>query len=468
MFAFGDQRELPLMSSSTTKFLATVLAGVSLSGASVAQRTITRPVIIQRPIMKGPITGPIRGIQAPVILDTNYKNPPFNTASPTWAKNLVGGKTFLSGLSGDAAFEWTQVLKPSEEFDQDFVGLSGWALSPEVSDRDNPFLHPFGFDWEFFTAPDAPYQSLAAPTNDDLYVKAKALTAQRGHPVPNVLGMETDQDLVPSFYRAQDGDRVAMWGRWIVDTGHGDFHTEIHPPALLVTARPAPSNTKDETDATILGRPYLVSQLFESDNYAMKSHLLNEFGKVQTFRSLSLEAHPKIKPKPFQGVHLMSFTVRPPSVRGRPTDKLMATYKFTVRTGVSVQLVNAGDAVTVYVVMNDAQYKPTKLPPRHDVNISRSKLKSLNSDAGTSYDEALIAAIILPGNPIAAILDSMGITTDRYDAPVPILGNPTTMNVSSFAGNTPNVIVNDNQPFPISGYLRLKWDRMMPVEKVGL
>ncbi len=438
------------------------IAGLALCSVAWTQKVLNRP----NPQMSATI---LKNVAPPLILETTYHNPPFNTSSATWAKNRVGGKTFLSGLTGDAPFEWTPVLNPSEEFDLDFVGLSGWAYSPVISDKDNPFLHPFGFDWEFLTAPDAPYQSLAAPTKDNEYVEAKAKAAQHGHPVPNMLGMETDQNLVPPFYRAQDGDRVCLWGRWIVDTGHGDFHTEIHPPALLVTGHPNVAHPADETDTTILGRPFLVSQLFESDDYPMKKHLLNEVGKVQSFRSLSLEAHPKIKPKPFKGVHLMTYIVRPPSVRGNPMDQLMAYYKFTVRTGVSVQLVNSADAVTVYVVMNDAQYKPAKLPRKHSVNISRKELKRLNSDAGTTYDEAIIAALLIPGNPVAALIDSMGITTDKYDPLVPILGNETTANVKSLAGNTPGVVRDDNQPFPISGYLRLKWIRPTgPTSTMGL
>ncbi len=452
--------------STKGRTLAAAFACLAVGASTYAQKTTTRPVVVQRPVLQRPVLQRAIGTDhfnfPPPILETTFHNPPFNTTSPTWAKDRVGGKTFLSGLTGDAPFEWTQVFNPSEEVDLDFVGLSGWALSPSISDKDNPFLHPFGFDFEFLTAPDPAYQYLAAPTNDNEYVAAKALTLQRGHPVPNVLGMEVDQNLVPPFYRTQDGDRVALWGRWIVDTGHGDFHTEIHPPAMLVNARPMAGNTNDETEATIIGRPYLVGQTFEVDDYPMKAHLLNEVGKVQTFRSTSLEAHPHIKPKPFQGVHLMSFVVRPPSKRGKATDRLFATYKFTVRTGVAVQLVNSTDAVTVYVVMNDAQYKAPALPPKHSVNISRSDLKKLNSDAGKDYDEMIIAAVLLPGNPIAGILDSLGITTDRYDPLVPILGNATTMNVASLAGNTPGVVTNNVQPFPISGFIRLKWDRSGP------
>jgi hypothetical protein len=62
--------------------------------------------------------------------------------------------------------------------------------------------------------------------------------------LPGTLGMEIDHDLIPESYLPRDGDRVAVFGRWIVDCGHGDndqgvsgFHTEIHPPLLVASGR---------------------------------------------------------------------------------------------------------------------------------------------------------------------------------------------------------------------------------------
>src|SRR5215475_2556742 len=62
--------------------------------------------------------------------------------------------------------------------------------------------------------------------------------------LPGTLGMEIDHDLIPESYLPHDGDRVAVFGRWIVDCGHGDndqgvsgFHTEIHPPLLVASGR---------------------------------------------------------------------------------------------------------------------------------------------------------------------------------------------------------------------------------------
>jgi hypothetical protein len=403
-------------------------------------------------------------VQPQDILITTNVNPPFNTASPTWAKDLVGGKTFLSGLTGSAEFEWTQVLNTAGEFDDDFVGLSGWVISPDQSDADNPFLHPFGFDWEFFIAPDAQYQSLAAPSDNNLYVAALALAQQSGLQVQHLLGMEVDGNLVPDAWRLQDGDRVAVWGRWIVDTGHPDFHTEIHPPALLVGARsikPASTgvsvlNAQAETFCTIIGRPFLVSQVF-SDGHGLEDHLLEEVAKVKGFASLRLEAHPVIFPKPFRGVHLMSFSLRAPQNAVAVVQELSVSVNFVTRTGVVIEVaVNGTDGVTVFISMNEVQYKPPTLPQKSQESITISKLKELNPSAGSIYEDVIFASILTPGNPLAPLIEVEGILTDTYAAPLPPGHASTTFLLSSIPNPTP-VLVDDNQPFPIVGTISLKW-----------
>src|SRR5437588_314389 len=59
------------------------------------------------------------------ILSTNFRNPPFDTSKPTWARDICRGKKVMSGAF--PPYEWMQVFKPSSEEDLDVVGLSGTA-----------------------------------------------------------------------------------------------------------------------------------------------------------------------------------------------------------------------------------------------------------------------------------------------------------------------------------------------------
>jgi len=140
-------------------------------------------------------------------------------------------------------------------------------------------------------APDAAPPAAPPYTHAEYTTSVVLAKSQFGLVVLNTLGVEMEQGLIPGPYRVQHGDRVAVWGRWIVDTGHPDFHTEIHPPLLLATAR---ATSSEETTTTVIGRPYLVSQRWPGgpgnlESLGMIDHLLEEADKIP-LHSLRAEA----------------------------------------------------------------------------------------------------------------------------------------------------------------------------------
>jgi Divergent InlB B-repeat domain len=58
------------------------------------------------------------------------------------------------------------------------------------------------------------------------------------------LGLEIEQWLIPVPYRPQPGDRIYAVGRWIVDCGHDDWHTELHPVEALQSWRGVPASAR--------------------------------------------------------------------------------------------------------------------------------------------------------------------------------------------------------------------------------
>src|SRR6266851_3921837 len=176
-----------------------------------------------------------------------------------------------------SAYEWAQGLAPADEYDNStLVGSAGWVVAPEDSGADVPFSHPFGFDWEFSIALDAPSQRLLSPANagaeegsDSPNHNTIALADQLGLTVPEgLLGLEWDIGLLPASYRGQvnHGDRVAVLGRWILDQGHdvdGFYRTEIHPPLLIASGTVIQKETRSRV--IFMSRPYLSGQSFTNN-----------------------------------------------------------------------------------------------------------------------------------------------------------------------------------------------------------
>jgi hypothetical protein len=208
--------------------------------------------------------------------------------------------------------------------DAQCAACGGTCAALGRSRGDLQMTHPFGFDYDVAIAPDPGYLQLLSRGNvEGLHLKGDGQTALSGfedivYPYlhattptnvatqgwcapkfddrcstdancasglcegvvnglglsgfPGTIGMETDHDLIPDAYQPHDGDRVAVFGHWIVDCGHGDsfqipgFHTEIHPPLLVAAGRETGTGafgakcSAEQSCTNVIGRPYLVSQ----------------------------------------------------------------------------------------------------------------------------------------------------------------------------------------------------------------
>jgi hypothetical protein len=376
------------------------------------------------------------------ILDTSNQNPPYHSKAGNWGASVCGGRQYFKNEYPPD--EWMQVLHPGSKADDDPVVAAGVVVSPSLSENDVPFTHPFGLDWQFSIALDPRFDALLALGNagpDAEFVEATRRAAVLGLPAKKgVLGVETDQDLIPAAYRAREGDRVVVMGRWIADCGHTDFHAEIHPPLLMVTARAAGSTA---TKVSLISRPWLVGQRFQPDDEPIRRHLLNEVIKVETFRSTRVEAHPRILP-PFSRPVRMDFTVRPP-LRRSPNDRLAISFHFTVRRGVTVAVARAGaDAVAVRIDLDPAAYKVAPLPRRKDWYLPIAFI-GRRTDV---IDKIQLANLI--GHPLAGLLLQRDWITDRYDAPV-------AAGTHDFETSAAPYSIDDSQPFPIYGWMRVEW-----------
>jgi hypothetical protein len=434
------------------------------------------------------------------ILTTTFENVPYPPAEtdPDWSQKVSDGSTI--GLTSPPPWEWVSVYDQSAEkegsLNNPLAGLTGWAVAPDISGADVWFVHPFGNvaadgtwsgDWEFFVAPDPQYEGLLAASNtgvtpgtgkkDDEYEGANTAAQGLGLTVPKgVLGVEIDQGLVPAAFRdtVTQGARVAVFGRWIVDCGHDDFHTEIHPPLLMASATvgPAPAGRPAESEMTSVrfwSRPYAISQQWSEGNFI--DHLLAEVGKVEFTiagipSSWRVEAHPTVLTTPYEGRPYIKLLVQPPPrAHISPVvvpEHLMVSFHFTHRAGVAIRVFDAGNgSVGVIIVLGDPT--PAPLTTKHDLTVSFSEL-------GSKYGyviDALQVADILTLDIAPALVLQRGILTDVYDPPQ--MSSP--LDTQNVVSAVPLDAVNadaglsedDSQPFPVYGWLDVWWERTQVV-----
>jgi hypothetical protein len=434
-----------------------------------------------------------------------FANPPgITNLDVSFVQTVALGKPNPTPVVGgpfpslDAELEWKQVLPENlgntvahtEDYEgTNLVGASGWALIPEFSGEDVPFDHPFGFDWEFQMALDQPpndpkrFTFLLSPGNqsckeenpnehsfeeavtqfgDKKDAQGRNLIPLGQNNLPSLLGVEMDRGLIPRLFQVESGDRIAVFGRWIVDCGHQKaildcnskgpgtpaFRTEIHPPLLMAAASvstaslasPSKPNAHEFTRVLFTSRPYLVGQRFTTDlknvyddaaadDGPFVSHMIRELVKVNETlagiptSSIQIEAHPKIKSFPFQASYAFQLTVRPPAPGAVAPGPLAVAFQFTVRTGCSVQITEgSNDSIDVVIRLSQDGYTPPPLPPRSEQTWTRDALNQLDQDAGTAFlaaeaGSAIIKAVtgdVLGAGVVLAILNR-GILTDAYD-----------------------------------------------------
>jgi hypothetical protein len=178
--------------------------------------------------------------------------------------------------------EWGDIVSGKE------MEISGKITHVEFSNGDIATDHPFSRDFTFNVLLDEPYWSLArslgpgAPegagnesVTHEIHVEMEAgallhAMPQREGPLSGEVWEElktephvstlTEEALegIESAYVPKEGDRVAMKGRWIIDCGHNDFHSELHQITLAVFGHQVGATTQ----AHALTNPYRNSQLY--------------------------------------------------------------------------------------------------------------------------------------------------------------------------------------------------------------
>ena len=407
--------------------------------------------------------------QAPQrILETTQALTDIDRSSPTWAADVCGGKPTFS--SGGARYEWTPVVRGWGQYGS-VEAASGWALSVHDSDADVPFTHPFGKrDFNYFLVPDPAAEGLLAPNNagiihdpDDeegsaVKAEAEALGITIGS--KGVLGVEQDVDLIPFAYRPRQGDRVAVFGRWIIDCGHDNWHSEIHPPLLTAVARP--DAARQSTHVDLIANPYLVDQEFE--NGGILDELVHDLALVNSPIPFipfidRVSAQAGFLP-PMAGNQVFSFRMRPPG--SAPSNEHMLYFRMhlTARRGVIVQpfWVDSETVGVIGLFTDDLKVFPVTGTRNWDV--SGSELTGLDSRIGKLWDSMVVQIGGGMGDFIKAAVLARGLRAILYDAPVPpdLTNAPVTQGWAATNpwGQNP-VTLDENQPFPLIGWMEVEW-----------
>jgi len=388
----------------------------------------------------------------------------------------------------------------------DLTGVTGIAVmggdldgtttsAPHESGIENPFFHPFHgkHDLDFSLKVDdrfavSPY-NLIGGGNAGKYR------------VPNTMGVEIDYDLIPPGFEPRLGDRVAAYGRWIVDAGHSSLHTEIHPYLLMgvATAVQAPlvqgfNGPAAWTRFTLIGRPYMTSQLYyvgggEGEGVESKVLSWTDSWKRDATENVPLAPSvwgntPPLGSAPLGfgtlfddvipptqanvvGEHHVGFLVSPPAAPARGSNQaLTITGQIHCRDGSAIEwepIVDAnGEVISVLLKVHLYGDQLQPIPAiYHKVTYTIPQLLAEYPDATESIDSTKL---------FAAEFVNMGIDDCEYD-PISFMSsgggpldfdpryglNSVSVGLLPLLAANAGVVPDPQMPYPIYGWFNVYW-----------
>ncbi len=373
-----------------------------------------------------PKIGPLVGFDETATANANgvipLAEPFFNCGSTSQAF----GTELLNSAPNKAKvrYEWGQIIPGQQMYE---VGTASGTVVGHGGDL--PFTHPMGDDLTSNIRLDRPYLRLSQKVGiDPTNIPSNSLHTEWPE---KLLPGDGNGNIMPGF-EIQDGDRVAAYGDWILDCGHADFHTEIHPPAF--SAYGHAEGTK--TVAHAVFNPYDVSQLFNPDpslaaNFADSKRLTNALTQafpLYLYQELlrlaglgpdnvccadQLAVHELISPNTTPAS--ISWYVCAPAGGG---GSLSVSYHFTTRPGVTISESTDQDlGCAKFTATIGKDYSPL-VPTRQDCELSWDTLTEQAEEAvGGKLDvkaaiEAQVPKSLIPKVEKPPIIDCYQLPAD--------------------------------------------------------
>jgi hypothetical protein len=180
-----------------------------------------------------------------------------------------------------------------------------------------------------------------------------------------------------------------------------------------------------------------------------------------------IQAFPPVFAKPFQGVHLVSFTIRPPVPAPQmttvlaPRVQLQCSYHFTVNGSCGVEVIPSPaepNSVLVILALNSVGYPTLPEPPSQ---LDKYSIQGLLNQAPPGVDLSWLEKewLKIQGDVFVRRFAAphMSQTQDSVNV-VPF--TPLTALPSS------SQATDHTQPFPVYGWVKLQWVNVMPT-KIG-
>jgi hypothetical protein len=322
------------------------------------------------------------------------------------------------------------------------VAVEGPVRTTHLGPTDLPLTHIYGDDLSMDVGLDPslqPFSQHLGPSNDptdQIHVELAsgliphAVRPSQGSPT-ETWRQASDADLsgfLDSFAEPAVGDPALVMGRWIIDCGHGDYGTELHPMSFLAWSHavgstnivhaymnPYRDTQRYSPDASLLGRVDDISRFSNANVKPFVPYLIDEVlrvlnGVTDRLRSQELLEATRAAPPPWT-------VCAPAGSHG----KIRVGYDVVTRPGArfAVALDHARGCATFTVTLS-SNYRPLNQTVRNCMlpwaylNQIASAAVGMPVDVRSLFESQLppnLAARVVAVDPVASCADPLAAPT---------------------------------------------------------
>ena len=380
--------------------------------------------------------------------------------SATYLAELANGG---NPLEAKVVREWGDIARGNQ------ILISGSVAKTHLGPQDNPITHPYGDDLSMDVALEphfAPYSRQLGPAeepNGQMHVEiSSGLIPHEVRPSPasatqtwrqlsdfNLTGFQ------PGFDKPAPGDRILVMGRWIIDCGHPNYGTELHPMAFVAW-------THRQADTTVVRtyfNPYHDTELY-NENAAVigkvddtarvaQSKLFTQYFATQVVRAIGGTIDHLSAQELVDATHTSPAQWKVCAPAGTSGSHLQVNYDLVTRSGVRVKVTPESSSACALVTTSLGTSTPLDARLRQCV-LPWSFLTQIAGQAfGSNVDiRGLIDRFV--SSPSARAIVDRDPGTTCADALAGPHVNP--------APGSQQLRVDDTQPFPFYGVITVRLD----------
>jgi hypothetical protein len=256
-------------------------------------------------------------------------------------------------LQAKVVREWGDIASGGKQ-----ILVSGSVAKTHLGPQDNPITHPYGDDLSMDVVLEPQFTQFsrqlgpAEEANGQMHVEIASGLIPHGRRASGASATQTWRQLSdfnltgfqPGFDKPALGDRILVMGRWIIDCGHPNYGTELHPMAFVAWTHRKGATTVARTyfnpyhDTELYNESASVIGRVDDTGRLAQSRLFTQYFTTQVVHAISGTIDHLSAQELVDATHTSPAQWEVCAPAGTSGSRLQVNYDVVTRSGVEVKV----------------------------------------------------------------------------------------------------------------------------------